>query len=288
MAGLDLLGSIPSLLAAQAGEDQAPKFGVIHYNAPGKTVDEFLRWAKDTGFGYVELQCADVWRPGIVPQAEATRVRGLLDSLELKVSALAAGNDFVLLDEELIANQVDRMRRVCELAKMVGTNVIRTEGGQPKDSVPEERYAEAIAGCLSRCVPFLESMDVYLAVDNHGMITNNVPLQIEIFQRVGSPRVGANVDTMNYRWRGTDLETLNTWYEQIAPYAIHTHLKDGFGSLANYRGAALGEGEINLTWAVECLQKAGYKGVWTAEYEGPGDTGVGYAKCLAWMREHIR
>ncbi|MGQ9524457.1 MAG: sugar phosphate isomerase/epimerase family protein [Armatimonadota bacterium] len=290
MLRLGMLTFIPPLLmAAQGGvEPEHPKFGVIHYNAPGKTVDEFLRWAKDAGFGYVELQISDVWRDGIDPEVEAKRVKALADSLGIKVSALSAGNDFVVLDEQKVNAQVERMRRVCELAKLLGTNVVRTEGGSPKPEVPEDRWVDAIAGCLIRCKEFIEPMGIYLAVDNHGYITNNVPLQIEIFKKVNSKHVGANVDTMNYRWRGTDLATLNRWYENIAPYALHTHMKDGTGSLGNYKGAALGEGEINLLWAVQCLKRAGYKGVWCAEYEGSEDPAVGYKKCLEWMKKHIK
>lgn len=279
----------PLLIASQAGGgSELPKFGLIHYNAPGKTVEEFLRWAKEAGFGYVELQIGDVWRRDTDPEAEARRIKALADQIGIKISALSAGNDFVVLDEDAVKAQVERMRRVCQLAKILGTNVVRTEGGSPKPEVPEERWVEAISNCLIRCKEFIEPMGIYLALDNHGMITNNVPLQIEIFKRVNSKYVGANVDTMNYRWRGTDLATLNRWYEQIAPYAVHTHLKDGTGSLGNYKGASLGEGEINLLWAVQCLKKAGYKGVWCAEYEGSEDPAVGYRKCLEWMKKHIK
>jgi len=114
-------------------------------------------------------------------------------------------------------------------------------------------------------------------------VTNDAELQVEIFERVGSKNVGANLDTMNYRWFGHDLETVGRFYEIIAPYVFHTHLKDGTGSRGEYRGAALGEGEIDLAHAVECLRKVGYDGVWCVEYEGPeAEGGVGYARCYRW------
>jgi sugar phosphate isomerase/epimerase len=74
----------------------------------------------------------------------------------------------------------------------------------------------------------------------------------------------------------------------MAPYAKHTHIKDGFGSLAEYRGAALGEGEVDLHYALHCLKQAGYNGVYCAEYEGAEAAGgVGYAKCFRWLKEHL-
>lgn len=264
------------------------KIGVIHYNFPNYSFDDFLRYASSTGYKYVELQIGDVWDGETAdPERRAEEVRKKVESYGLKVSALAAGNDFVLLDEDAIKFQIERMNRICALANILGTNVIRTEGGSPKDSVPESRWAEAIANCLKRCLDAGEKYDVYFAVDNHGYITNDGDLQVQIFQMVNSKRVGANLDTMNYRWRGHSLEKIDHYYEIIAPYTLHTHMKDGRGSLGEYRGAALGEGEINLKYAVKCLKDAGYDGVWCAEYEGSEGSDIGYRKCFEWLNANI-
>ncbi len=261
------------------------RLGVIHYNAPGGTVAEFLDYAKETGFGWVELQCSDVWLAGEEdPEARAAEVRELLDVRGIKTSALAAQNDFVVLAPEEVKAQAERMRRVCKLARILGTDTLRTEGGQPKESVPEEKWADAIIGCLNACKEFIEPLGIKLAVDNHGWVTNDGDLQLKVFETVGSPNVGSNLDTMNYRWFGHDLPTINRYYKQLAPHVLHTHLKDGTGTRNDYRGAALGDGEINLAYAIQCLVDVGYQGVWCAEYEGPPPTGEGYAKCLAWMK----
>ena len=264
-------------------------FGLIHYNAPGKTLGEFLKYAADAGFGFVELQFRDVWPEGCAsPEKEAESAARLTAYAGLKVSALAASNDFVVMDEEQVKAQVERMKRVCGLARILGSSVIRTEGGSPKDSVPSEKWADAMAGCLKRCREFIEPMGMRLAIDNHGVITNEAGIQKKIIMAVDSPNVGVNLDTMNYRWFGHSLETLRAIYEEVAPFAFHTHLKDGTGSRESYKGTALGEGEVDLAWAVTCLKKAGYSGVWCAEYEGREDPAVGYAKCLKWMKANIR
>jgi sugar phosphate isomerase/epimerase len=261
------------------------RYGLIHYNAPGKTVAEFLDYAKETGFDWVELQCTDVWAAGEEdPESRAAEVKALLDARGMKASALSAHNDFVVLGADEIKAEVERMKRVCELAQILGTDVLRTEGGQPKDSVPEAKWADAIIGCLVPCCEFIEPMGIKLAVDNHGWVTNDGDLQLKVFETVASPNVGSNLDTMNFRWFGNDLETIDRYYRQLASYVFHTHLKDGTGARENYKGAALGDGEIHLDLAVKCLVDAGYEGVWCAEYEGPPPTGEGYAKCLKWMR----
>ncbi len=263
------------------------KIGLIHYNFPG-SLEDFLRYASENGFEYVEVQFRDVWPEGEEnPERRAGEVRKLLDRYGLKASALSAGNDFVYLDEEPIKAQVRRMERLCKFAKILGTDILRTEGGRPKPDVPQERWAEAIAGCLRRCVEeFGEREGCRFAVDNHGLITNDAELQVEVFRRVGSDLVGANLDTMNYRWFGHSLETVRRFYEIIAPYVLHTHMKDGIGAREQYRGTALGEGEVDLEWAIRCLKDAGYQGVWCVEYEGKEPV-EGYRKGLEYLRAHL-
>ncbi len=260
------------------------KLGLVHYNFASSSLDDFLKFVSQTGYSYVELQAGDVWGRNIDnPEQNAESVRKQVESYGLRVSAFAAGNDFVVLEEEIVRAQVNRMRRITGLAKILGAPVIRTEGGSPKDSVPESRWLEAMAGCLSRCVEFAEKEEIYFAVDNHGVVTNDGNLQVELFERVGSKYVGANLDTMNYRWFGHDLETVGKFYEIIAPYTLHIHLKDGSGARGDYRGEALGEGEIDLTKAIHCIKGAGYDGVWCCEYEGRENDGTGQKKSYEYM-----
>jgi len=273
------------------GSRKMPKFGMIHYNTPGDTLEELLDYAQETGYEYLELRVSDIWDEKNDSESEAARraetVREMLEKRGLKASAVSAGNDFVIEDEETIRAQVERMHRICRLAGIVGTNVLRTEGGAPKDTIPRERWVDAMAGCLRRCCEFAEPEGYYLAVDNHGLVTNDADLQVELYRKVGSDHVGANLDTMNYRWAGHDLDTVKTFYEKIAPYVMHTHLKDGIGCRAGYRGTVLGKGEIDLRYAVQCLKDTGYGGVWCVEYEGRDDPAEGYRQGLMWMKENI-
>ncbi len=262
--------------------------GLIHYNAPGDTLEEFLDYVAESGFECVELRNTDVWPEGVDdPKASATEAKKMCDDRGLVVSAVSLGNDFVLLDDAAIAEQVERAKRFAELALICDCNVFRTEGGRPKDEVPEDRYAEAIIKCVTACMPMCEEMDMHLAIDNHGVVSNNYELQLEVFQAMDSPYVGANMDTMNYRWYGYEVDELPGIYQAIAPYVMHTHMKDGTNSRSDYVGAALGEGEIPLDVVLSALKDVGYDGAYCAEYEGKEDTGIGYRKCLDWMKANI-
>jgi sugar phosphate isomerase/epimerase len=195
-------------------------------------------------------------------------------------------NDFVSLDEAKVTREVARMERVCSLAKIQGAPVLRTEDGRPKDSVPEERHVEAVAGCLKRCLRFIERDEVVLAVDNHGLVKNDADLQVRLLKLVDSPFVQATLGTMNYRWAGHDLETVGRLYATIALHVRHIHVKDGTGSLETYKGCVIGEGEIDVSAAIEALKDVEYDGVWCVEYEGE-EGSVGYAKCLERLKELV-
>ena len=262
-------------------------YGLIHYNTPGDTFAEFVAFAAASGFTSVEVMITDVWPRGTEFATEkAHEARAILDRHGIKASALTAANDFVQLDPKAIQVQVDRMQQVAQLAQIVGTSILRTEGGQPKEGVPEDKYAVAIAGCLKACLPFCQDLGVKLAVDNHGVVSNNPAVLLPALEAVSSPFIGSNLDTMNLRWWGNAVEDLPKIYHDLAPYVLHTHMKDGSGVRGNYVGAALGQGEIPLQVAVDELVAVGYHGAWTAEWEGKGDKAEGYQACLAWLKAH--
>lgn len=265
------------------------KIGVIHYNWPGYDLEGFAARASEIGYEYCELQINDIW-DGQSKDGEKTaeQTRRMLENHGIQVSAVAAGNDFLQADPKDLQAQIERYRYVCRIIPHAGTDIVRTDGGWNRDNqVPQEKWDAMLVDAFKRCSEFLEELDVRIALDNHGTSTNDGDWQLSLIQRVGSSRLGVNLDTMNYRWFGHELDRIDHFYTILAPHVFHTHMKDGTGSRQNYKGAALGEGEINLEHAVQCLKKVGYQGAWTAEYEGPEAAGgVGYEKCYQWLATH--
>ncbi|GAH43682.1 unnamed protein product, partial [marine sediment metagenome] len=72
--------------------------GLIHYNAPGDTLEEFLDYVAESGFECVELRNTDVWPEGVDdPKASAAEAKKMCDDRGLVVSGVSLDNDFVLL-----------------------------------------------------------------------------------------------------------------------------------------------------------------------------------------------
>lgn len=275
------------------------KLGVIHYNFPGFSLEQFLQFAAETGYKYVELSITDIWDETVEhPLAEADiarqsrrteAVREQLEKLGLQVSSVAARNDFLQPTAEDLDFQVARMRGIASQVRLLGPDtVLRADGGWDKASVPQERWWPDVESCFQRCLDFIDKFQVTIAIDNHGTVTNNGPKLLELLKRLNNPLIGSNLDTMNYRWAGYSIEECNQFYTDVAPFVKHVHLKDGFGSRAEYKGAALGEGEIDLAHALSALKAANYQGVYCAEYEGKElEGGAGYRKCYEWMQRNL-
>ncbi len=264
--------------------------GAIHYNWPGYDLEGFARRASEIGYESCELQIGDIWdETNDDGGRQAEVVRDMLAGHGIQVSAVAAGNDFIQANRADFDAQIARYRRVCEIIPHTGTDIIRSDGGWNRGGlVAEDLWDGMMLEGFQRCAEFLETLNVRIALDNHGVSTNDGDWQLSLIERVGSKRLGVNLDTMNYRWYGHELDKIDHFYEIIAPHTFHTHMKDGSGSRGEYKGAALGEGEIRLAKVLECLRNVGYDGAWTAEYEGPETAdGLGYEKCHRWLQAHV-
>lgn len=267
-----------------------PEFGLIFYNLPGHDLTRFVSFASTSGFTCAEIAVRHVWDGTDTAAAaqRATELGRLLSEHGMRLSALSAGNNFIQPGDDELRLEVERLRQVCLLARRAGTSLLRIDGGSPRRSgVPEDRWRTQIVAALKALRPFIESEGFILALDNHGVVTNDADLQVQIFEEVGSRNIGANLDTMNYRWFGHALDTVARFYQVIAPYVRHTHIKDGRGARPAYAGTALGEGELDLPAAVEALRAAHYAGPWVVEYEGRTDQEEGYRQGLRWLREHV-
>jgi len=267
-----------------------PDLGLIFYNLPGYDLVRFVEFASAAGFTCAEVAARDIWGDADFPTAlrKARDFAALLAEHGMHLSAVSAGNDFIQSDDQAFQAQLERLRQVCLLAREAGTSVVRVDGGHPKDDrVPPDRWFSLIVRGLSAMREFIEAEGFILALDNHGITTNDADFQVRVLEAVGSRNVGANLDTMNYRWFGHDLATVDRFYRVIAPYVRHTHFKDGRGSRADYRGTALGEGELHLEVAVQALRDVGYTGPWVVEYEGRSDHEEGYRRGLRWLRAHL-
>jgi sugar phosphate isomerase/epimerase len=147
--------------------------------------------------------------------------------------------------------------------RIVGT-VSHLHGGRWLKEPPLDEQLDRLAAALRRLAPVAEAGGVRLAIENHADYRGHE--LAGVLARVGSPAVGARLDT------GTAycaIEEPVTAAEALAPYTFATHIKDEIvgaepgnrglppGGLLALRGCVLGEGHVDLPAIVALLAARG-------------------------------
>ena len=197
----------------------------------------------------------------------------------LVISALCGdlGGGFGNRDEN--PERVEKSKRIIELAKELGTDVVTTHiGVVPQDS-NHERYKIMQEACfeLSR---FADSLDAHFAIET-GPETSAVLKGF--LASLGSTGVGVNLDPANLVMVTGD-DPAGAVYN-LRDYIVHTHAKDGkqlyykdpeivYGLVKDslvtgpsFLEVPLGEGSVDWNKYLAALEDIGYKGFLTIERE---------------------
>ena len=257
----------------------------LHREAREGRVDTagFLAWAASEGFGAVEL--LDVFWAD--PLREVAEVRRRMDDLGLRLAAYDATNDFAWPDAAQRAEQVQRAKRAIDAAVQLGGRVVRIFAGDVKQGVDWQQARGWVLESLHACAEYAGQAGVLLALENHGHLAGKADQLLDWIHSVGSPHLRLNLDPANFaRADESPAEAVRS----LAHLAAHVHVKDvrelaeaesGEGPVVrslqgrSFKLVAAGEGEADWQAIVGELQKAGYRGYLSIEYEGPGDERAG-------------
>ena len=263
-------------------------------------LDDFLTGVRELGCEGFELYISPDSHGGIFGECASpggeldleklAAIRRRIEQAGLRTIAIGSRGDFVQTNPAAMQDQAELVNPPaggCDVAVALGCDVVRTFGGEAKEGVDPADWEQLIARGYGLCLPHAQSTGITLAMENHGFITNDGDLEMRLLERLGSPNFGLTLDTSNYRWFGADLDTITRWFDKLAPFVAHTHLKDGSaqsGTRREYTALALGEGEAPIAFAVQRLREAGFGRPWCAEYEGKLEPLVGLERSLRFLR----
>ncbi|MBQ2774507.1 MAG: sugar phosphate isomerase/epimerase [Clostridia bacterium] len=211
--------------------------------------------------------------------SKRTDFKNLVADNGLVISALCGdlGGGFGNKDEN--PERIEKSKRIIELAKELGTDVVTTHiGVVPQDS-NHERYKIMQEACfeLSR---FADSLEAHFAIET-GPETSAV---LKAFlDSLGSTGVAVNLDPANLVMVTGD-DPAGAVYN-LRDYIVHTHAKDGkqlyykdpeivYGIVKDalvtgpsFEEVPLGEGSVDWNKYLAALDDIGYKGFLTIERE---------------------
>lgn len=244
------------------------------------SIIDFIDYAKRISLDGVEL--LDMyWENKADKGKEIEQVKAALEKHQLRVSAYDVSNNFVKEASEERAEEVAKIIDGIQVAKQLGTNIVRVFCGDLHGDLTYEDGQSWIIEGLKACAETAEKEQVYLAVENHGLLAGKSTQVTEIIEKVNSPYVKSTFDTGNFLLVH---EEPTKAFEQLKDEIVHVHFKDfrkkeadeslrGFKSTEGVEliGVIPGDGEVDLASIVNGLKEVKYGGWLSIEYEGYED-----------------
>jgi len=177
-------------------------------------------------------------------------------------------------DKKVRESAVSASKKWIDFAAGVGSRAVRCDPGKmdPKNLAPTVESYKALAA-------YGKAKGVQVIIENHGGVGSEHPEElVSLFKRVGTNFLGALPDFGNF----PDEPTREKGLAALFAYAhVVCHAKgleiDASGN----------ETKFNFPKCVEISKKAGYKGIYSIEYEGPGDPYQGVQMVLDELLKYL-
>lgn len=200
----------------------------------------------------------------------------MLDANGLKFSALCGDFGECFYDREFNVGLIEKSKRVLDLAKELGTNIVTTHIGAISDDKTCDAYKIQQEAC-AELAEYADSIDAHFAIETG----HETALCLkEFLDSLGSTGVAVNFDPANLVMCVGDDPVQGVHY--LKDYIVHTHAKDGIRFTAektpeyygvtpkkgkNYLEVPLGTGLVPFDKYLAALEEVGYRGFLTIERE---------------------
>jgi sugar phosphate isomerase/epimerase len=170
-------------------------------------------------------------------------------------------------DPKVRENAMNAAKKWIDIAQELGARSVRCDPGKmdPADLTPTVDSYKKLAA-------YGGAKGIYVIVENHGGVGSEHPEElVQLFKGVGGTSIGALPDFGNF----PDEETRLRGLPLLFPYARTVCHAKGleFDASGN-------ETKFEFDKCVEIAKQAGYKGVYSIEYEGAGDPYDGVQKVV--------
>lgn len=244
------------------------------------SVDEFLEKAAALGYDGVMLMAK---RPHLSPldydKKDRARLKQKMEDLGLNLVGLAGYSDFTAgIDKPGIPHteiQAAYLGQVAELAKDLGTNMVRIFTGYERPGIPyDKQYATVLEG-IKLAAKEAQKHGVTLVVQNHHDIALHHDAMYWLLKEIDLPNVVAGWDAWSPTLEGLSKEEIKASVLKMKPYIANTIAADYVvlpryhyeNTLTNYvadkpviRATPMGEGIVDYETFIGTLKDVGYQG----------------------------
>ncbi len=243
------------------------QIGYTTWGMPSVPVDQALSFLSEQGFDAVELTVLPNYTTAAdrLDADERRRIKRLFQQYGLTMPAVAAHRS--LLDEGPDAHR-ENMRVLKQAVELCaewsdgrGMPVLDTVlGGAPEDWEPRLDF---ILERVRELLDYATARDVVIGMEAHvGSALDTAEKSVQLVETMSSPNLGLNFDISHFDVLGMSIEEA---VRLMAPYAVHTHVKDQRGRVPDFEFLVPGEGDFDFVTYLRAMHAAGYTGSITAE-----------------------
>lgn len=278
------------------------KISVTSYSFWRYLQDGSMRWtdcaARAAEMGFDALEYTDL--PGDTQEQRlenAAAIRAAADAVGLPICAYAVGANLYQPTPEQNRAEVERVKQLVDVAAVLGAPVMRHDVvwslGKQGEARSFDRMLPCIAANAREISEYASKKGIRTCSENHGLIAQDSDRMERLFNAVAHDNYGLLVDVGNFRC--VDEDSVHA-VSLLAPYAVHVHAKDfkpaetnGFLTRGHryIQGTVVGEGSVPVKQCLAILQRAGYNGYVTLEYEGEEDPLTALPRGLQNLRRYL-
>ena len=204
------------------------------------------------------LELRSAWGTNVadLTGAQLTELRRALDGAGVRVSAIGSPIGKIGIEAPL-GPELDRMRRIAEVAGLFGTTLVRVfsffiPAGQPPGS-----YRAQVTDRMAALAEIAAEHSLVLAHENEKEIYGDRPERCaELIEAVGSPALRATFDAANFVQCG--VAPHREAYALLRPYLVYLQVKDALAATGQVVPAGEGDGQVADTLAA--LRDSGFAG----------------------------
>jgi sugar phosphate isomerase/epimerase len=218
--------------------------------------------------------------PDLTTDADKQKLRETLGRLGMGISALCGdlGRGFVKPDH--IAEDVAKTKRMMDLAKSLGVEVLTSHIGRiPED--PNDPAYKVATDALEDIGAHGDRIGVFFASETG---PESGAVLAAFLRGLKAKSIRANYDPANMVMNGFD--PVQGVYD-LGDLIVHTHAKDGIGPGPNRGEVPLGEGEVPWDRYLPALEEIGYDGYLTIEREVGEDPAADIVTAAKFLRQQL-
>ena len=248
--------------------------------------------AKEMGFDVIEFS-EFILPKGETPLTFAPRVKEECDRVGIEVANYTIWADFINGSHGDITAEIERLKDQVRVAKILGAPGMRHDatGGFPKGYKGAKGFDDALPAVIKGCraiTEFAAELSIKTMMENHGFFSQDSERVEKLVNGINHPNFGLLVDMGNFLCVDEDPAKA---VGRLMPYAFHVHAKDfhvksgmlqdpGTGWSRSrggnfLRGSIIGHGDVPVKQCLNIMERAGYDGVLSIEFEGIEDPILG-------------